>query len=73
MEETIQYILHKLIQPRLEQLKELSISGVDNIEKYQYIVGQYRSLNDLQQDLRDLLKKQELLDDDDSDERGSTR
>jgi hypothetical protein len=40
------------------------------MEKYQYIVGQYRSLNDLQQDLRDLLKKQELFDDD-SDERGN--
>ncbi len=70
MVETIQYILNKIIRPRLEQLKETSISGIDTMEKYQYIVGQYRSLNDLQQDLRDLLKKQELFDDED--ERGST-
>jgi hypothetical protein len=49
MEETIQYILKKLIKPRLEQLKETTISGIDTMEKYQYIVGQYRSLNDLQQ------------------------
>jgi hypothetical protein len=70
MEEIIQYILKKLIKPRLEQLKETTISGIDTMEKYQYIVGQYRSLNDLQQDLRDLLKKQELFDDD-SDERGN--
>jgi hypothetical protein len=71
MLESIQYILNKLIRPKLEQLKETAISGIDTMEKYQYIVGQYRSLSDLQQDLRDLLKKQELFDDED--ERGSTR
>ena len=71
MLESIQYILNKLILPKLEQLKETAISGIDTMEKYQYIVGQYRSLSDLQQDLRDLLKKQELFDDED--ERGSTR
>jgi hypothetical protein len=71
MLESIQYILNKLIRPKLEQLKETAISGIDTMEKYKYIVGQYRSLSDLQQDLRDLLKKQELFDDED--ERGSTR
>ena len=71
MLESIQYILNKLIRPKLEQLKETAISGIDTMEKYLYIVGQYRSLSDLQQDLRDLLKKQELFDDED--ERGSTR
>ena len=71
MLESIQYILNKLIRPKLEQLKETAISGIDTMEKYQYIVGQYRSLSDLQQDLRDLLKKQALFDDED--ERGSTR
>ena len=71
MLESIQYILNKLIRPKLEQLKETAISGIDTMEKYQYIVGKYRSLSDLQQDLRDLLKKQELFDDED--ERGSTR
>ena len=71
MLESIQYILNKLIRPKLEQLKETAISGIDTMEKYQYIVGQYRSLSDLQQDLRDLLKKQELFDDED--ERGSSR
>ena len=71
MLESIQYILNKLIRPKLEQLKETAISGIDTMEKYQYIVGQYRSLSDLQQDLRDLLKKQELFDNED--ERGSTR
>jgi hypothetical protein len=61
MEETIQYILKKLIKPRLEQLKETTISGIDTMEKYQYIVGQYRSLNDLQQDLRTCLRNRSYL------------
>ena len=42
MLESIQYILNKLIRPKLEQLKETAISGIDTMEKYQYIVGQYR-------------------------------
>ena len=65
MVELIQHIMKKLIQPKLEDLKQNIISGVDSYEKYQYLVGRYRSLNDLQQDLRDLLKKQEMFDDND--------
>ena len=65
MVEVIQHIMKKIIQPKMEDLKQNIISGVDSHEKYQYLVGQYRSLNDLQQDLRDLLKKQEMFDDDD--------
>jgi|TARA_X000001388_G_scaffold44783_1_gene31802 hypothetical protein len=65
MVEVIQYIMKKIIQPKMEDLKENITSGVDSYEKYQYLVGRYRSLNDLQQDLRDLLKKQEMFDDDD--------
>jgi len=65
MVEVIQHIMKKIIQPKMEDLKQNIISGVDSYEKYQYLVGQYRSLNDLQQDLRDLLKKQEMFDDDD--------
>ena len=49
----------------MDAIKENIISGVDTHVKYQYLVGQYRSLNDLQQDLRDLLKKQEMFDDND--------
>jgi hypothetical protein len=65
MVEVIQHILKRIIQPKMESLKENIISGVDTHDKYQYLVGQYRSLNDLQQDLRELLKKQEMFDDED--------
>lgn len=68
-----EYIKKKIIAPKLSSLTQATISGVDSFEKYQYIVGQIKSLNDLQQELTDLQKKQELIDEDDDDqERGNT-
>ena len=61
--ETIKYIKNKLLTPKLERLKEKVVIGVDNWNEYQYIIGQIRSIEDLQQDLTDLFKKQELHDD----------
>jgi len=61
--ETIKYIKKKLLTPKLERLKEKVVIGVDNWNEYQYIIGQIRSIEDLQQDLTDLFKKQELHDD----------
>jgi len=61
--ETIKYIKKKLLTPKLERLKEKVVIGVDNWNEYQYIIGQIRSIEDLQQDLTDLFKNQELHDD----------
>ena len=61
--QTIKYIREKLLKPKLERLKEKVVIGVDNWNEYQYIIGQIRSIEDLQQDLTDLFKKQELNDD----------
>ena len=61
--QTIKYIKEKLLKPKLERLKEKAVIGVDNWNEYQYIIGQIRSIEDLQQDLTDLFKKQELNDD----------
>ena len=61
--QTIKYIREKLLKPKLERLKEKVVIGVDNWNEYQYIIGQIRSIEDLQQDLTDLFKKQELHDD----------
>ena len=58
--QTIKYIKEKLLKPKLERLKEKVVIGVDNWNEYQYIIGQIRSIEDLQQDLTDLFKKQEL-------------
>ena len=61
--QTIKYIKEKLLKPKLERLKDKVVIGVDNWNEYQYIIGQIRSIEDLQQDLTDLFKKQELNDD----------
>ena len=68
---TIKYIQNKLLKPKIDSLTTKVKLGVDNFEEYKYIIGQIRSNEDLQQDLTDLLKKQEPDDDTDTGE-GST-
>ncbi len=56
-------LLQKLIKKRLERYKEAAIYSVDTMDQLQYVRGQIKSLEDLQQELKDLLNKQELEDD----------
>ena len=55
-------LIQKVIKRSLERLKDHAIYGVDTIEQLQYVRGQIKSLEDLQQDLKDLLDKQEIED-----------
>jgi len=68
---TIKYLQNKLLKPKIDSLTTKVKLGVDNFAEYKYIIGQIRSNEDLQQDLTDLLKKQEPDDDTDTGE-GST-
>ena len=52
-------IIKKLIHRRKERLTQTLVRDVDNINDLHYIRGQIKSLDDLQQDIIDLLKKQE--------------
>jgi len=52
-------VIKKLIHRRKERLKETLVRDVDNTNDLYYIRGQIKSLDDLQQDIIDLLKKQE--------------
>jgi len=52
-------VIKNLINRRRERLKDTLIRDVDNVEQLHYIRGQIKSLDDLQQDIIDLLKKQE--------------
>ena len=54
-----QHLVKKLIQKRVESLKDTLVYSVDKLEQLHYIRGQIKSLDDLQQDIIDLLKKQE--------------
>jgi len=52
-------VIKKLIHRRKERLTQTLVRDVDNINDLYYIRGQIKSLDDLQQDIIDLLKKQE--------------
>jgi len=52
--DTISLVQHR-VKKALARLKDNIVYSVDTIEKLQYVRGQIRSLEDLQQDLKDLL------------------
>ncbi len=55
--------VQRTIRRRIDQLKEAAIYSVDSINELQYVRGQIKSLEDLQQELKDLLNNMELDDD----------
>ena len=60
-------LVQKKIKIELQKLKDHAIYSVDTIEKLQYVRGQIRSLEDLQQSLKDLLSTTEYEDEDHGD------
>jgi|TARA_R100000406_G_scaffold91824_1_gene80040 TolA-binding protein len=56
--------VQKLIKNILDRCKQHAIYGVDSMEQLQYVRGQIKSLEDLQQELKDLLNNQEIEDTD---------
>ena len=56
--------LQKLIRENIQRLGDNMISGgVDNMEKYQYMLGQARAYQYLLQEISNLLKAKELKED----------
>ena len=55
-------LVQKKIKIELQKLKDHAIYSVDTIDKLQYVRGQIRSLEDLQQSLKDLLSTTEYED-----------
>ena len=53
-------IIQKVIKRSLERLKDHAIYGVDTIEQLQYVRGQIKSYEDLQQEIKDLLSRTEI-------------
>ena len=55
--------LQKIIQENLQRIADNMISGgVDNMEKYQYMLGQARAYQYLLQEISNLLKAKEQKD-----------
>jgi len=48
-------LVQRKVKEAIARLKDNIIYSVDTVEKLQYVRGQIRSLEDLQQDLKDLL------------------
>jgi hypothetical protein len=56
--------LQKLIQDNLQRIGDLMISGgIDNMEKYQYMLGQARTYQYMLQEISNLLKAKERKED----------
>ena len=55
--------LQKILQENLQRIGDAMISGgVDNMEKYQYMLGQARTYQYLLQEISNLLKQKEQKD-----------
>ena len=56
--------LQKLMRDNLQRVGDAMISGgIDNMEKYQYMLGQIRTYQYLSQEISSLLEKKEQKDD----------
>ena len=61
---TIVAKLQKVMQNNLQRIGDAMISGgVDNMEKYQYMLGQARTYQYMLQEISNLLKSKEQKDD----------
>ena len=57
--------LQKLLRENLQRIGDSMISGgVDNMEKYQYMLGQLRTYQYMSQEISSLLEKKEQKDSD---------
>ena len=53
----------KIIKTRQEQVNDVISKGVKDFEEYKYLLGKLHAYNEIIQELTDLLKKQELYED----------
>jgi hypothetical protein len=56
----VAYKLQRFMKSQLENLTLALTSGVDSMEKYQYILGQIRTYEYILQEISNLLNKKEL-------------
>ena len=57
--ETVIYKLQRVIEAQLANLTNVVTTGVDNMEKYRYILGQINALESVRQELSSLLNSEE--------------
>jgi hypothetical protein len=52
-------LIYRAIRQKKEQITQVTMQGVEDFTKYKYMVGQLHSLNGLEQDIRDIMKREE--------------
>ena len=57
--ETVIYKLQRAIESQINSLTIVITTGVDNMEKYRYILGQINALESVRQELSSLLNSEE--------------
>ena len=62
----VAYKLQRFMKSQLENLTLALTSGVDSMEKYQYILGQIRTYEYILQEISNLLNKKELVNDEEN-------
>jgi len=60
-------VLQKLIAEKKSDLQSLILNGTKSFEEYNYLRGRYNSLDDVDQEIRELLKRMG-----DNDDKGSS-
>ena len=60
--DVVQFVQRIIRERRLQVLEVLENNGVKNMEQYQHLMGELDGLNYLNQELSDMLEKQERLD-----------
>ena len=64
MEEfNVVYKLQRYLKQAIEECKDTIMSGVDSLEKYQYLVGKVQAFEQTLQEISNLLENKERNDD----------
>tara|TARA_R100000365_G_C2702924_1_gene40826 strand:- start:100 stop:291 length:192 start_codon:yes stop_codon:yes gene_type:complete len=52
-------LIYRAIRNKKEHITEITMQGVEDFPKYKYMVGQLHALEALEQDIRDILKRED--------------
>jgi len=52
-------LIYRAIRNKKEHITQSTMQGVDTLHKYHYMIGQLHSLEGLEQDIKDILKRED--------------
>jgi|TARA_Y100001951_G_C11277531_1_gene262953 hypothetical protein len=52
-------LIYRAIRNKKEHITEITMQGVEDFPKYKYMVGQLHSLEAIERDIRDILKRED--------------